>query len=80
MAWLEKDNCSFDQIFKKIQRKSNPEIQSWMRSMNFTDFHHLEAYYSAKLLAKAKKLNKKVNIWQDVYDNGVQVKIENLFI
>jgi hexosaminidase len=53
--------------------KSNPEIQSWMQAMNFTDFHHLEAYYSAKLLAKAKKLNKKVNIWQDVYDNGVQV-------
>jgi len=44
-----------------------------MQSMNFTDYHHLEAYYSTKLLAKAKKLNKKVNIWQDVYDNGVQV-------
>ena len=35
-----------------------------MKTMNFTDYHHLEAYYSTKILDKAKKLNKKVSVWQ----------------
>jgi len=52
--------------------KSNPSIREWMKTMNFTDYHHLEAYYSTKILDKAKKLNKKVSVWQDVYDNGVR--------
>ena len=39
--------------------------------MNFTTYHHLEAYYSSKLLKIAKGLGKKATVWQDVYDNGV---------
>ncbi len=41
--------------------------------MNFTEYHQLEAYYSTRLLQLAKDLNKKVTVWQDVYDNGVKV-------
>ena len=44
-----------------------------MREMNFTHYHELEAFYSKKILAIAKKLDKKVTVWQDVYDNGVRV-------
>lgn len=32
--------------------------------MNFTDYHHLQAYYSSKLLKIAKELNKKATVWQ----------------
>jgi hypothetical protein len=41
--------------------------------MNFTEYHQLEAYYTNRLLKIAKDLNKKVTVWQDVYDNGVVV-------
>jgi hypothetical protein len=44
-----------------------------MKIMNFTEYHQLEAYYSKRLLQIAKDLNKKVTVWQDVYDNGVKV-------
>jgi len=53
--------------------KSNPNISEWMKKMNFTDYHHLQAYYSSKLLKLAKTQNKKVTVWQDVYDNGVKL-------
>ncbi len=44
-----------------------------MIKMNFTEYHQLEAYYSTRLLQIAKDLNKKVTVWQDVYDNGVKL-------
>ena len=44
-----------------------------MIKMNFTEYHPLEAYYSTRLLQIAKDLNKKVTVWQDVYDNGVKL-------
>lgn len=46
--------------------KSNPQISEWMNKMNFTDYHHLQAYYSSKLLKIAKELNKKVTVWQGI--------------
>ncbi|RNA39192.1 beta-hexosaminidase subunit beta [Brachionus plicatilis] len=52
--------------------KSNPNISEWMAERNMTDYHQLEAYYSSKILQIAKDLNKKVTVWQDVYDNGVR--------
>lgn len=52
--------------------KSNPNISEWMVQRNMTDYHQLEAYYSSKILQIAKDLNKKVTVWQDVYDNGVR--------
>lgn len=53
--------------------KSNPDIKKWMETMNFTDYHQLEGYYSSKVLQIVKDLNKKAVVWQDVYDNGVKV-------
>jgi hexosaminidase len=58
--------------------KSNPNITDWMASKNYTSYHQLEAYYSNRLLEIAKVLNKKVTVWQDVFDNGVQVE-KNLY-
>lgn len=51
--------------------KSNPNISEWMSKMNFTEYNQLEAYYTNRLLNITKSLNKKVTVWQDVYDNGV---------
>lgn len=52
--------------------KSNPNISEWMSKMNMSDYHELEAYYSSNVLKIARDLNKKVTVWQDVYDNGVR--------
>lgn len=52
--------------------KSNPEISEWMKKKNMSDYHELEAYYSSNVLNITKDLNKKVTVWQDVYDNGVR--------
>lgn len=43
--------------------------------MNFTEYNQLEAYYTNKLLGITKKLGKRATVWQDVYDNGVRVRI-----
>jgi hypothetical protein len=49
-----------------------------MQQMNFTDYHQLEGYYSSKMLQIAKDLNKKVTVWQDVWDNGVKVSVAEM--
>lgn len=53
--------------------KSNPQITEWMKNQNMTSYHSLEAYYSGKVLNIAKGLGKKVTVWQDVWDNGVEL-------
>ena len=53
--------------------KSNPEIQNWMKKMNFSEYHHLEAYYSTRVLNIVEELGKKSTVWQDVWDNGVEL-------
>lgn len=44
--------------------KSNPEIKEWMKSMNFSDYHELESFYSKRVLNIAKELKKKAVVWQ----------------
>lgn len=44
--------------------KSNPDIRAWMQSMNYTDYHELESYYSKKVLNIVKDLKKKAIVWQ----------------
>lgn len=52
-------------FFLQIERKSNPELAEWMRSMNFgNEYSHLQAYYSSKLLKTVAELNKKSIVWE----------------
>ena len=44
--------------------KSNPDIRKWMETMNFTDHHQLEGYYSKNVLNIVKDLKKKAVVWQ----------------
>lgn len=37
--------------------------------MNFSTYHHLEAYYSSKILQLAKKIGKKATVWQGNFLN-----------
>ena len=41
--------------------------------MGMTEYSELQAYYSSRLVQLVKDLNRKVTVWQDVYDNGVRV-------
>ncbi len=47
---------SFSKIIKNISE--------WMKTMKYTNYSQLEAFYSAKLLGIAFDLNKKVTVWQ----------------
>jgi len=60
-----------DEVYYDCWR-SNPDIIEWMRKMNFSEYHQLEAYYSNRILEITKNLGKKSMVWQDVYDNGVR--------
>lgn len=51
--------------------KSNPNITEWMQANNMTEYSQLQAYYTSRLLKIADGLEKKVTVWQDVFDNGV---------
>jgi hypothetical protein len=46
--------------------------------MNFSTYHHLEAYYSNKILQLAKKIGKKATVWQGKF--FTKTKIENFSI
>lgn len=48
--------------------KSNPDIANWMEKMNFSDYHHLQAYYSSKLLKMVQDLGKKSTVWQGTFN------------
>ena len=64
---------------QSYKRESNPNITQWMAEKNFTAYHQLEAYYTNKLLGITKNLGKRATVWQDVYDNGVRVRLFILF-
>ena len=45
-----------------------------MTQMNFSTYHHLEAYYSSKILQLAKKIGKKATVWQGNFFIKTRIK------
>jgi len=57
--------------------QSNPDISNFMKKWNMTsDYHKLESIYIKKLLdiVSSYPTNNGYIVWQEVFDNGVQVK------
>ncbi|XP_067144909.1 beta-hexosaminidase subunit alpha-like [Centruroides vittatus] len=55
--------------------KSNPNITAFMKKQKFgVDYSKLEEYYETRILQLASALKKSYIIWQEVFDNKVQVK------
>ena len=58
---------------------SNPDILKYMTALNITDnFAKLEEIYIQKVLDIVKTLNRSYIVWQEVFDNGVNIKDDTL--
>jgi hexosaminidase len=54
---------------------TNPNIWKWMEAHNITgDYAQLEQYYETKLLNLVGSLGKSYVVWEEIFDNGLQVK------
>uniref|UniRef100_A0A672J6J6 Beta-hexosaminidase n=1 Tax=Salarias fasciatus TaxID=181472 RepID=A0A672J6J6_SALFA len=54
--------------------KSNPDIRTFMQKMGFgTDFAKLEGFYIENIVNITSALNKTSIVWQEVFDNHIQV-------
>ena len=54
--------------------QSNPEITKFMKAHpNITTYAELESYYEVQLLEILKKQNTSYIIWQEIFDNGVDI-------
>ncbi|CAG2110052.1 unnamed protein product, partial [Medioppia subpectinata] len=54
--------------------ESNPDINKFMKEKNITTYAKLEDYYMQRVLNIVKKLNKSYIIWEEVFNNGVELK------
>ena len=66
---------------RMIFRQSNPEITAFMRKWNMSgDYHKLESIYIKKLLDIVSSFPTKNGyiVWQEVFDNGVEVKNDTI--
>ncbi|KAI3388502.1 hypothetical protein SNEBB_000296 [Seison nebaliae] len=62
-------HLGMDEVYPECWN-SNPDIQKWKKKMNITD---VQQYYSERMLEMMKKLNYNVIVWQDVWDDGVEL-------
>jgi len=58
--------------------ESNPNIKKFMTDKNITTFAKLEDYYMQKVLDIVKSLNKSYIVWEEVFNDGVQIKPDTI--
>ena len=60
-------------------RLSNPNIRQWMVDNNILSTKNLHKYYADQILDIARNINVTPIVWQDVWDQKVEVQIPFLF-
>lgn len=53
---------------------SNPAVKDFMKQHGITDYKKLEDYYVLKALDIVKALNKSYIVWEEVFNDGVDLK------
>ena len=54
--------------------ESNPDIKKFMKTKGISSYSKLEDYYMQNVVEIVKKLNKSYIIWEEVFNNGVNLK------
>jgi hypothetical protein len=58
-------------------RLSNPNISEWMKNVNISDAKGIHTYYADRILNITRNINVKTIVWQDVWDEKVQVRVRS---
>ncbi|UYV75455.1 HEXB [Cordylochernes scorpioides] len=59
--------------------KSNPDLQEFMKKQGYgDDYAKLESYYINKVLELMKELKRNTIVWQEVFDNKVELTKETI--
>lgn len=59
-------------------RLSNPNISQWMQSMNISNTVGIHKYYADRMLEIMRTITATPIVWQDVWDEKVQVSRDRL--
>ena len=59
---------------------SNPDIQQFLKDNNMFNSTDLMSYYSIKIIDLVKTIGEKSMVWQDVWDDGVQLPAETVIV
>jgi len=57
---------------------SNPGIQAFMKQKGWSSYETLEQYYEQNLIQIITKTNRNYIVWQEVFDNGLQIAKETI--
>lgn len=64
-----------------FNRETNAEVNSLMEELNITgNYAALESYFLQKLFEIADNLNKTAIIWEDMFENGVDINSNDTVI
>jgi hypothetical protein len=64
-----------DGLMVILFRLSNPNIRQWMVDNNILSTKSLHKYYADRILDIARNISVTPIVWQDVWDENVEVKI-----